>query len=195
MKPDLTLDMHALYGAKTLAGTGAGRALFPRLLEASAALPPQATLALDFRKTDLVTASFFRASFKTLRDHGRKNADFFVIHICLDRASIEEVAAYANDVADAFLFADLDQHGEFVRPFLVGALEEKQKRTLNALVEIGEADASTLFTRYPEEPPLSTSAAWSNRLAALSQKGLVTERVEGRSKYYRPIFRDIRHGL
>jgi hypothetical protein len=195
MKPDLILDVYAMYGAKTLAGTGAGKAFLPKLIEVSTSVASQGVIAVDLRKTDLVTASFFRASFKAFRDYGRNHEDFLVIHVCRDKASIEEVTAYANDVADAFLFADLDEGGDVVRPFLVGVLEEKQKRALNALTEIGEADASTLFSRYPEDPPLSTSAAWSNRLAALSQKGLVRERIEGRSKYYWPIFKDIRYGL
>lgn len=195
MKPDWIFDVAALYGAKTLAGTGAGKAFLPKLIEATASASQQALVAVDLRKTDLVTASFFRASFKALRDYGRNHADFLLVHICRDKASIEEVTAYAQDVADTFLFADLDGNGDVVRPFLVGVLEDKQKRTLKALAEIGEADAATLFQRFPENPPLSTSAAWSNRLAALSQKGLVYERVDGRSKYYRPISTDIVHGL
>lgn len=195
MKSDLILDVHAMYGAKTLAGTGAGKTFLPKLIEASASVAAQGVIAIDLRKTDLVTASFFRASFKAFRDYGRKHEDFFVVHICTDKASIEEVTAYAQDVGDAFLFADLDENANVVRPFLVGVLDQKQERTLNALAEIGEADAPTLFSSFPEDPPLSTSAAWSNRLAALSQKGLVRERIEGRSKFYWPILKGIQYGL
>ncbi|MBG9388377.1 hypothetical protein [Caenimonas aquaedulcis] len=195
MNPATVIDVQVLYGSKTLAGTGAGKAFLPKLIEQCASVPAQALAAVDLRKTDLVTASFFRSSFKALRDYGRNQADFYVVHLCRDKATIEEVAAYAGDVSDAFLFGDIDGHGEIVRPFLVGALDDKQRRALDAITELGEADASTLFSRYPENPPLSTSAAWSNRLAALSQKGLICERVDGRSKFYRPIFKEIRHGV
>jgi len=195
MKPTIVIDVQALFGSKTLAGTGAGKAFLPRLIEQCASVPAQGLAAMDMRKTDLVTASFFRSSFKALRDYGRNQADFYVVHLCRDKATLEEVTAYADDVSDAFLFGDIDGHGEIVRPSLVGALEDKQQRALDAVNELGEADAATLFARYPEDPPLSTSAAWSNRLAALSQKGLVCERIEGRSKFYRPIFKEIRHGV
>lgn len=195
MKTTIVIDIHALYGSKTLAGTGAGKAFLPKLLEQSASFPSQALVAVDFRKTDLVTASFFRASFKAFRDHARGEADFFPVFICLEKSTLEEVAAYAEDVGDVFAFADLDGKNEFVRPFLVGRLDEKQDRALGLLAEMGESDAASLFLRFPETPPLSTSAAWSNRLAALSAKGLVAERSEGRSKLFKPIFKELRHGI
>lgn len=194
MKPHYLLDISELYGSKTLAGTGAGKAFLPRLLQ-EASFPSQAIVAVDFRKTDLVTASFFRMSFKAFRDYARNQADFFPVYICKNKATLEEVEAYADDIGDAFLFAELDRNGEMVRPHLVGKLDEKQIRTLQALTEVGESDAAGLFTKYPETPPLSTSAAWSNRLASLASKGLITERAVGRSKLFKPILKEIRHGI
>lgn len=194
-KDPTVLDIKALYGAKTLAGTGAGKAFLSKLLVATSKCPRQTLVAFDLRKADLVTASFFRASFKAFRDFARSEADLFPIHICRNEATLEEVAAYADDVGDVFLFADLTEHHEIVDPFLVGRLDDKQERALRALAEVGEADAAALFSKYPEHPPLATSAAWSNRLAALASKGLVIERIEGRSKYFRPIREGIRYGL
>lgn len=195
MNSPIVLDIHALYGSKTLAGTGAGKAFLPKLLEQSVSFPSQALVAVDFRKTDLVTASFFRSSFKAFRDHARGAADFFPVFICREKATLEEVTAYAEDVGDVFAFADLDGKNEFVRPFLIGKLEDKQERALRSLGEVGESDAASLFLKFPETPPLSTSAAWSNRLAALSTKGLLAERTEGRSKFFKPIFKELRHGI
>ena len=194
MKSAHILDVAAIYGSKTLAGTVAGKAFFPKLLEVAADMPVGAVLAIDFRKTDLVTASFFRSSFKPLRDYARRQADFYLVYVCRERATIEEVQAYAEDVADAFLFADIDATGEFAHPFLVGTIESKQLAALVALGELGEADAPTLLKKFPD-PSVSSSNAWNNRLAALSEKGLVIERVEGRSKVYRPILKEIRLGL
>lgn len=194
MKPHFLLDVFELYGSQTLAGTGAGKAFLPILLQA-ASFPSQAIVAVDFRRTDLVTASFFRMSFKAFRDYARNQADFFPVHICKNKATLEEVEAYADDVGDVFLFAELDAKGELVKPHLVGTLDEKQVRTLRALEEIVESDAAGLFTKFPETPPLATSAAWSNRLASLAAKGLVSEKTVGRSKLFKPILKEIRHGV
>lgn len=194
MKPFLVLDAAALFGSKTLAGTVSGKALLPKILEAASSMLPGSILAIDFRKTDLVTASFFRACFKAVRDYARRQADFFVVFVCRERTTIEEVEAYANDVGDAFVFADLDAKGDLAKPFLVGALESKQLATFFALTEVGEADAPTLLRKFPD-PSVNSSNAWSNRLAALSDKGLISERSEGRSKIYRLIFKEIRLGL
>ena len=193
--PLFIVDIHALYGGKTLAGTGAGKSFFAKLLEATGELNQGTIVGFDLRKTDLVTASFFRVSFKAFRDHARSSTGVYPVHICTNGPTLEEVKAYADDVRDAFIFGDLDDKHELRTPFIVGPLEEKQARTLMYLEDMGEADAATMYTRHPEVPPLTSSAAWSNRLASLANKGLVVERSEGRSKIYRPIAKGIRYGL
>jgi hypothetical protein len=193
--PFSIVDIHALYGGKTLAGTGAGKSFFAKLLEATGDLNQGTIVGFDLRKTDLVTASFFRVSFKAFRDHARSTTGVYPVHICTSGPTLEEVKAYADDVRDAFIFGDLDDRSELRAPFIIGPMEEKQARTLMYLEDLGEADAATMYTRYPEVPPLTSSAAWSNRLASLANKGLVVERSEGRSKIYRPIAKGIRYGL
>ena len=195
MKPSTVLDIHSIFGQEILAGSGAGKVCLGKLIEATLTVPPESLIALDLRKTELVTASFFRTSFKAFRDYVAGNGRFGLIHLCKGQSTIEEVTAYADDLGDAFLFGDINKQSEITDAFLIGKLDAKQKRTLIALSELGEADAATLFNKYPEQPALATSAAWSNRLASLASKCLVSERLEGRSKLYRPLVEGIRHGV
>jgi hypothetical protein len=91
------------------------------------------------------------------------------------------------------VFATLTKSGELVDPVLLGKLDDKQEKTLSALVKLKEADAGRLLEQFPEKPPIS-SAAWSNRLASLAAKGIVVERLEGRTKKYRLIIEGLAYG-
>lgn len=194
MTPNLTVPIAPLYGQPTLAGSKNGEAFFPKLLAETAGRAAGTVVAFDFSDIELVTASFFRSAFRTFRDYARKTSGLYPLFVNANEQTLDEVTPFAEDVGDVFIFAKLPKKGEIQGATLVGRLDDKQARTLNALVELrGEGDAGTLLERFPETPAIS-AAAWSNRLAALAAKGLVIERLEGRTKKYKLITKGLRYG-
>jgi hypothetical protein len=65
-------------------------------------------------------------------------------------------------------------------------LDEKQRVTLEAVVDAKEADAGTLQHRFRKSDEIGITG-WNNRLAALVAKGLLIETQKGRGKLYRPV--------
>jgi hypothetical protein len=193
MKPNLIVGVRDLYGEGTLAGSINGASFFPKMLGATAGVLPDSVVVFDLKRIDLVTASFFRSAFKAYRDHARSATAAYLVIANANAATKEEAAFFAESANDALVFATLTKSGELVSPVVLGKLDEKQEKTLSALVKLKEADAGQLLETYPERPPIS-SAAWSNRLASLAAKGIVVERLEGRTKKYRPIIEGIVHG-
>jgi hypothetical protein len=182
------------YSDRILAGNSAGKAYLPILLQAANEVQRGDIVLLDFSNLDLVTASFFRESFKVFRDHARQTMGAYPIFVCESKATIEEVTALAEDTGDVFIFSKKTPLSALEGVFLIGGLEEKQEHALRSLLTLGEADAKTLYDRFPETPPLTSSAAWSNRLAKLSEKGIVTESMRGKSKVFSPIAKEITYG-
>lgn len=193
MKPDLVVKIRDLYGESMLAGSINGGSFFPKLLRATARAPRNSIVVFDLTKISLVTASFFRAAFKAFRDHARTATSVYPVIANANAATQEEAAFFVESSGDVLVLATLTKSGNLVSPFILGRLDDKQKKTLSALVERGEADAGQLLDNYPETPPVS-AAAWSNRLASLAAKGIVVERLEGRMKKYRPIIEGIAYG-
>ena len=172
MKPTLRIELKSLYGQSVLSGSKNGEAFLPKLLDAAKHQPADAAVALDFGKLELVTASFFRAAFRPFRDYARNGVGFYPLFANANRDTLDEIRHFAEDVGDAFLFGTLTKEGEIKETFVVGTLDDKQAKTLAALLRLGEADAGQLFKEYPD-PDVSSSAAWSNRLAALAAKGFL----------------------
>lgn len=117
----------------------------------------------------------------------------YLVFANANAVTLEEVRFFAESTGDAYVFAKLVRQSEIKSPFVVGKLDDKQAKTLIALLELKEADAGQLLEAFPESGVTGT-AAWSNRLAALASKGLVTERFEGRLKKYRPIIEGLTYG-
>lgn len=193
MKPALRIDLRSLYGESVLAGSKNGEAFLPKLLDAAKHQAADAVVALDFGKLELVTASFFRTAFRAFRDYARNGAGVYPLFANANHDTLDEIRNFAEDVGDVFLFGALTRDGEIKDTFIVGNLDDKQSKALTALIKLGEADAGQLFKAYPEAD-VSSSAAWSNRLAALAAKGFLVERLEGRVKKYRTIHKGLTHG-
>lgn len=193
MKPNAVLDIFTLYGGATLAGATSGQAFLSKLVDLAGGVPRDALVALDFTKVDIVTASFFRSAFRAFRDYARSTAFIYPVLINTNAVTREEIAFFAEGSSDSFLLATLSKSGDLSSPLVLGRLDPKQATALQAVVALGEADAGELRAAYPEDPPVS-SAAWSNRLAVLSAKGFVIERLVGRSKRFRPIIEGLSYG-
>lgn len=193
MKPTSVINIHSLYGEATLAGATSGQAFLPKLIDATTEIPRDALVALNFAKVDIVTASFFRSAFRAFRDYARSTALIYPVFTNVNTASREEISFFAEGSGDAFLLASLAKDGELGAPRVLGRLDPKQAHTLQAVVQLGEADAGQLRAAYPEQPPVS-SAAWSNRLAVLAARGFIVETLVGRSKRFKPILKGLSYG-
>lgn len=193
MKAEKLIEIADLYGQSTLAGAGNGQSFFTKLVDATKEVPTGSLVALDLRKVELVSASFFRAGFRAYRDFLRSSPMLYLVFSNSNAATLEEVRFFAESTGDAYVFGKLNRRSEITSPFVVGKLDDKQAKTLASLLKLKEADAGQLFEAFPE-PTVASSAAWSNRLAALAAKGLVVERLEGRLKKCRPLFEDLSYG-
>lgn len=193
MKPDIVLDIKELYGQPILAGAGNGQEFLSILIGRLPNDRQSILVALDLRRVDIVTASFFRTAFRALRDYVRSMSVGSLVFMNANNTTREEIELYADSTNDVFILAAFDKQGEIETPRLAGRIDDKQARALQALLDYGEAHAAELCTNMPEVPPVSPSA-WNNRLTALAAKGIVIERSEGRLKKYRPILGGIRYG-
>ncbi len=193
MKAEKLFEVAKLYGQSTLAGAGNGQSFLAKLIDATKEVPTGSLVILDLSKVELVSASFFRAAFRAYRDYARSSAMLYVVFANSTAATLEEACFFAESTGDAYVFAKVNRQLQITSPFVVGKLEDKQAKTLAALLKLKEADAGQLLEAFPE-PAVASSAAWSNRLAALALKGLIVERLEGRLKKYRPIIEDLAYG-
>ena len=193
MKPTKIIGIRALSNEETLAGAGSGQAFFSKLADAVKDVPRDSVVALNFAKVDIVTASFFRSAFRAFRDYARAELRIYPVFTNVNVATREEIGFFAEGSGDVFVLATLGKDGQLKSPLALGRLDEKQSRALRAIANLGEADAGQLREAFPETPVVS-SAAWSNRLAVLSAKGLVMERLEGRAKKFKPIIEGLTHG-
>ena len=193
MKTTATIDIHSLYGEAALAGATSGQAFLPKLIDATKEAPRDTLVILNFGKVDIVTASFFRSAFRAFRDYARSTALVYPVLVNVNAATREEITFFAEGSGDAFLIATLGKNGDLTSPRVLGRLDPKQAHTLQAIVQLGDADAGQLRAAYPEQPPVS-SAAWSNRLAVLAARGFIVETLVGRSKRFRPILKGLSYG-
>ncbi len=183
------LDIKSLTANSILSGKEPGKDLLPKLI---GALPPEPgqIIAVDLDSIDVVTASFFREAFRAFRDYARNSLQCAVIFVNATDATIEEAKILALQIGEVFVFANAS-NGQFSDGKVVGHLEEKQALALKLVTTLGEADAR----KVREESGHSTGqSVWSNRLSALLAKGILVERVEGRTKIYRPLIKEMAFG-
>jgi hypothetical protein len=113
-----------------------------------------------------------------------------VLFVNASENSVDEAEIVADQTADAFVFAAL-RNGELINGRVVGYLGEKEALTLRLVTELGEADARRVRDRSGET---TGPTVWNNRLSSLSEKGILVERNEGRTKLYRPVIGEIVYG-
>jgi hypothetical protein len=188
-KVTTTLSIKTLSESTLLAGKEPGKQLLSKLIAATPA-EPGGLIAVDLNSVEVVTASFFREAFRAYRDYARTSLRCSVIFANAPDAVLEEAKILALQMNDAFVFANL-KDGELSQGRIVGHLEDKQALTLKLVTALGEADAKTLKDRSEHQ---TGQSVWNNRLSALLSKGILVERLEGRTKIYRPIVKEIAFG-
>jgi hypothetical protein len=186
----IKIRVQEVSGKKVLSGAAAGQAIFPKLVAKLGEEKQPATVAVDFSGIDVVTASCFREAFRAFRDYVRRSRECPVIFTNATESILEEAQLLADHLGDAFVFAEL--RGKVISAgIVIGRLEDKQVLTLKLLSNLGEADARQVQEKSGEN---TGTTVWNNRLSALSSKGLLSERSEGRTKYYRPVIARLAYG-
>jgi hypothetical protein len=184
-----TLDVKGLTTASFLSGKEPGKDLLPKLM---AAVPPEPEqiIAVNLDSIDVVTASFFREAFRAFRDYARNSLQCAVVFVNATDATIEEAKILALQMGDVFVFSN-SSNGHLSNGKVVGHLEDKQALALKLVTTLGEADAR----KVREESGHSTGqSVWSNRLSALLAKGILVERIDGRTKIFRPLIKEMAFG-
>lgn len=189
----MRLDVAELAGLSILSGAPSGRELFGKLV---AMLPPEPDtpelLFLDFGKVQVATASFLRESVLQFRDfvRGRKSNLYPVV---ANAASdiIDEIFELVQPRGEVIMTCNIGDDGAVVRSRHIGKLDPMQKVTFDLVNSQGETTASKLVESQSGD---IKATAWNNRLASLSNLGLISEQAQGRAKTYRPLFSGGRDG-
>jgi hypothetical protein len=183
-----------LAGDETLGGSENGARLLANMIPRIAASKQSSgPVFLDFDGIRIATASFLRECVLGLRSYCQHNRPG--LHVVVANAHpvvVEELHFLLTRLRDALPSCRLDARGAVSEARILGVLDEKQAVTLQAIVELGGADARTLTQKVAKERIGITG--WNNRLAALAGKGLVMETRSGRAKIYRPILEGLSHG-
>lgn len=182
--------LDASVGGDAWLGASGGRSALERLrakLEGTDA--GFGVLALDFSGVTLLTASAVRTGVLPLQDAQLSNGKCLVLTNVND-AGLDEVQLAAEASKTALPCARL-QDGRLDQCVVLGSLDPKLKETLLHVLALEVADAKAVKERSGE-PAVVT--VWNNRLVALHQMGLLTERRVGRTKFYEPIVKGMRYG-
>lgn len=183
----MILNIAALAGGKILSGAPSGRHLYAKLV---AALPDEPSvpepLLLDFGKIEIATASFLRESVLAFRTFVRgRRSNFYPAVANASPDVIDELVELVHPRGDALMTCTLADDGELLRCGHVGKLDPMQQLTFDLVARLGE----TTVTRLMEiEQGQVKATAWNNRLASLSNLGMICEQSHGRTKTYSPLF-------
>lgn len=181
-------DVAELAGGPILSGAPSGRQLYSKLVAALPAEPMSPEpLLLDFREVNVATASFLREAVLAFRSfvRGRKS-NFYPVIANASADVLDEIFELVQLRGEVVMTCSTDDGGSILRSRHVGKLDPMQQLTFDLVNTHGETTAAKLMEVEKSDVK---STAWNNRLASLSNLGLICEQSHGRSKSYKPIFR------
>lgn len=174
-------------GRSTLAGAIPGKNLLARMIPIVEGRVEPEPLFLDFAGVDVATGSFLRETVLGIRDYCRGAQ--LNLHPVVANANdeiLEELKLPLKLRDEVIISCKLDDTDNVSAPRLIGILGEKEGATFQAVVELKEADATTLANKYARAENIGPTG-FNNRLVLLVSKGALVERKKGRSKFYSPI--------
>jgi hypothetical protein len=183
---DLRIRVLHFAGSPFVAGATLGSSV---LAQSSAAIGTlgDSVIYLDFDGIEVATGSFLRESVLGLRDFCQRSSKNLTLVVAnANELVTEELSDLLTRLRDAILGCRLSENNTPSQPTIVGQLEDAQRRTLAAVLEVGVADASTLSSRHSDDFDKIGPTGWNNRLAALAAKGILREARRGRAKSYKP---------
>lgn len=181
------IDVAELAGLSILSGAPSGREFFGKLVASLPAEPDAPEpLFLDFGKIQVATASFLRESILEFRNfvRGRKS-NFYPVVANAASDIIDEIFELVQPRGDVIMTCNIGDDGEIVRSRHVGKLDPMQKLTFDLVSAQGVTTAAKLMESQAGD---IKATAWNNRLASLSNLGLIYEQAQGRAKTYSSIF-------
>jgi hypothetical protein len=184
----LRLQISQLAGATFVAGATLGSAVRSRAIAETSGMTDE-ILFLDFSGIDAATGSFLREAILGLRDSDLIASRNLAVAVANPSELVaEEFGELLSRVRDVVLCCRLGADETPSNPFLLGALEDAQRRALAAVLKAGSTDAATLaaMPRSEGDPDKIGATGWNNRLASLAAKGILRETRRGRTKTYRP---------
>ena len=165
----MILDIATLAGDTILSGAPSGRQLYAKLV---AALPDEPAapepLFLDF-------GTFVR---------GRRS-NFYPAVANAPPDVIDELVELVQPRGDVLMTCTLADDGELLRCGHVGKLDPMQQLTFDLVTRLGHTTATKLMEI---EQSQVKATAWNNRLASLSNLGMICEQSHGRTKTYSSLF-------
>jgi hypothetical protein len=169
-----------------LAGRLNGKRAFLSALEALPALDQPTLVILDFSGAQLATSSYLAELVVPLRDHLRlRRPPGYVVVANLDDKVAEELDGLMTRTGEAILVCKTSPDGSISDAYLLGKLDHKLRETFDLIRTKGETTAVELHSESGDSRVGAT--AWNNRLTALTNKSLVMEIPQGRTKKYRAV--------
>jgi len=184
-------DIAATAGSSVLGGAIQGRELFEQL--ATLGRDRQAMPTpwwWDFGSVEVVSASFIRESFVSVRALLRAQRSTLAPVVVNANPDVREDLHVGFAAAhDTILIGTVDTAGSLSGLDLIGELDPHLRTTFRLVAERGETDAKELKELTDAQPGSSpiVQTAWNNRLAKLAELGALIEIPRGRAKRYRLI--------
>jgi hypothetical protein len=187
MESRVIFDVAELAGGPILSGAPSGRQLYSKLVASLPAEPVSPEpLLLDFRQVEVATASFLRESVLAFRTFVRgRRSNFYPIIANASADVLDEIFELVQPRGEVVMTCSTDDDGSILRCRPVGKLDPMQQLTFDLVNVHGETTATKLMETEDSEVK---ATAWNNRLASLSNLGLICEQSRGRTKTYKPIF-------
>lgn len=168
-----------------LSGSPRGSLLLSKLISTVQQHEEPTIVFLDFQGVEVATSSYLRVSVLGFRDHCvNLHLNLFPVVANVNVDIVEELRVALDGRNDAVIVCDLNKSGKITASRIVGSLDEKQRRTLEAIAKQGPVDAPTLERVYKRTEEIGATG-WNNRLTALAEKGLLIQSKRGRGKEYR----------
>jgi hypothetical protein len=181
------LEVAELAGTTILSGAPSGRQLYARLVEAMPAEPLEPEpMFLNFDRIQVATASYLRESVLAFRTfvRGRKS-NFYPAVANANSDVVDELVELALSRGDVLMACLVREDGTLLGCSYIGKLDPMQRLTFDLVTREGETTANKLMEI---ENSQVKATAWNNRLASLSNLGLISEISHGRTKSYKPVF-------
>jgi hypothetical protein len=173
-------------GQKVLSGAISGRKLLSTLIAETPSSEAPTPAFLDFNEVEIATSSFLREAVIGFRDYARQSLrNVYPAVANLAPAVAEELDFFVRARGDAIWICELGLGDAVINARLMGELDPAQRSTFDAALELGDISAPQLAARFADQRIGPT--AWNNRLSALSTKGLLVERKQGKTKSFSPL--------
>ena len=133
-----------------------------------------------------MTSSFLREGIIAFRDFARASLENVYPVIANARPTVlEELEFFVKQRRDVLWRCELSSENAVSNVGLIGSLDQAQDLTFEMVKALGRATAPELAKQAAGQAIGTT--AWNNRLSSLSEKGLLVETRDGKTKSFSPL--------